>query len=81
VAGAELWRDSYGTECPSFYAEIARGYSQMRWGLEFDSYVREESDASVYRVTPSGLVHVGAMPTCHPVLFVPDGYLAQFPRP
>lgn len=48
AAGAELWSDSYGTECPAFYAEMARGYSLLRWGLEIDTFVREETDERVY---------------------------------
>jgi hypothetical protein len=79
-SGASLWADSYGTECPTYYAEIARGYSLLRWGLESGTYVREETNASVYEVSPKGLTYVGAMPKCHPVLFVPDGYLSQFPK-
>ena len=77
---AELWADSYGTECPAFYADMARGYSLLRYGLENGAYVREENNVSVYLVTETGLVPQGVMPKCHPVLFVPDGYLAQFPK-
>jgi hypothetical protein len=80
VAGAESWSDSYATECPAFYAEMARGYSLLRWGLEIDTYVREESDDRVFLVGAKGLTHQLAMPKCHPVLYVPDGYLAQFPK-
>jgi hypothetical protein len=79
-AGAEIWKDSYGTECPSLYAEMARGYSLLRWGLELDTYVREETDTRVFRVSAKGLVHQSAMPKCHPVLYVPNGYLAQFTK-
>jgi hypothetical protein len=79
-AGAEAWADSYGTECPAFYYELARGYALLRRGLELGSYARTRSDDRVYRVTADGLVHQTAMPACHPVLFVPDGYLDQFPR-
>ena len=79
-AGAELWADSYGTECPGFYADMAREYSLLRWGLETGSYVREESNARVYIVSATGLTYTPAMPHCHPVLFVPDGYLSQFPK-
>ncbi len=75
---AELWADSYGTECPSFYYELAKAYSLLRWGLQIDSYVREETDTQVFHVTASGLAYQPTMPVCHPVLFVPDGYLAQF---
>ena len=78
-AGAEAWVDAYGQESPSFYFEIARTYSLMRWGLAHGAYVKEVDRDEVYQVTASGLVHVYAMPHGHPVVNTPSGYLAQFP--
>ncbi|MCC6647365.1 MAG: hypothetical protein IT374_17555 [Polyangiaceae bacterium] len=79
TASASKWADSWGNECPSFYYEIARAYSLMRWGLPHGAFVREEGATAVWEVLPSGLEHVNTMPTCHPVVVVPAGYLAQFP--
>ncbi len=78
--GAPLWQDSHGNECPSFYYEIARVYSMMRWGLLIGAYVKDENSPEVYQVGSSGLVYQGAMPVCHPAVNVPAGYLSAFPK-
>lgn len=77
---AETWIDAYGTETPTFYYEIAKVYSLMRWGLMHGAYVRAKSNVAVYKVLANGLEYQTTMPRGRPVVVVPDGYLDQFPR-
>ena len=73
-----LWTDTYGEPAPNWYIELTTGYSMLRFGPLAGYYYREESSKLIQQYVDGGFVPTagGLLPHGHPVIVVPDGYLA-----
>lgn len=71
------WTDSYGTEVPDFYLQIAIAYGNLRKGLMDGVSYRDQDSMNVYTVAGETLFLLTAPPHGKPVIVLPAGTIRK----
>lgn len=71
------WTDSYGTEVPDWYLQIATAYGNLRTGLTEGMAYRDQDSMNAYTVAGGTLFLLSEAPHGKPVIMLPAGTIKK----